>query len=59
MKKKLTIEFTHLDGEVEVIDFETDRGYEWTVEQFSRNRSIVDHKLISESAISSKQMLFG
>lgn len=59
MKKKLTIEFTHLSGEVEVIDFETDRGYEWTVEQFSRNRSIIDHKLISESSISSKQMLFG
>ena len=34
------------------------RGLELTVEQFSRNRAIVSHKLISESSIGSKKMLF-
>ena len=58
MKKLLVIEFTHLNGEVEEVEFETDRGLEWTVEQFSRNRAIVSHKLISEASIGSKKMLF-
>jgi len=59
MKKKITIEFTHLDGTKEEITFETDRSYEWTVEQYSRNRSITGHRLINESNVSGKQMLFG
>mgnify|MGYP005996606545 FL=1 len=46
MKKLLVIEFTHLNGEVEEVEFETDRGLEWTVEQFSRNRAIVSHKML-------------
>jgi hypothetical protein len=59
MKKKITIEFTHLDGSIEEITFETDKSYEWTVEQFSRNRAISSHRLINESNVSGKQMLFG
>jgi|TARA_R110001592_G_scaffold10354_6_gene53892 hypothetical protein len=55
--KKYIIEFTHGNGEVEVIEFDTDRSYEWTVDQFSRNRNIVSDKLISESSVSSKRML--
>lgn len=57
--KKLIIKFTHLNGETEEVEFETDRSYDWTVEQYSRNRSIVDHELISESSIGGKKMLFG
>lgn len=59
MKKKLTIQFTYSDGTKESVDFDTNRSYEWTVEQFSRNRSIIDHELINESPSNSKQMLFG
>ena len=59
MKKKLIIEFTHNTGEKEEVEFITDRGYEWTVDQWTRNRWIVDHKLISESQINQKKMLLG
>lgn len=55
--KKYIIEFTHGDGEIEIIEFETDKGYDWTVQQFSRNRHVISDKLISESAISTKRML--
>ena len=55
--KKYIIEFTHGNGEVEVVEFDTDRSYEWTVDQFSINRHIVSDKLISESSVSSKRML--
>jgi|TARA_R110001632_G_scaffold153_4_gene487 hypothetical protein len=56
--KKYIIEFTYLNGETEELVFETDRGYDWTIQQFSRNRSVANHKLISESSTSSKKMLF-
>jgi len=56
--KKYIIEFTYLNGETEELEFVTDRGYDWTIEQFSRNRSVTKHKLISESSTSSKKMLF-
>jgi len=56
--KKYIIEFTYLNGETEELEFTTDRGYDWTIEQFSRNRSVTKHKLISESSTSSKKMLF-
>jgi hypothetical protein len=55
--KKYIIEFKHGNGEIEVLEFDTDKGYEWTVQQFSRNRHIVSDKLLSESSISSKRML--
>ena len=56
--KKYIIKFTYLDGETEELELSTDRGYDWTIEQFSRNRSVLKHKLISESSTSSKKMLF-
>ena len=59
MKKKFIIEFTHSDGKAEEVEFVTERGYEWTVDQYSRNRAIVKHELIEESAVKNKQMLFG
>ena len=60
MKKKLTIKFTHLDGKEETISFDTDRGYQWTVEQYSRNRAIANAELVSEETLGNgKQMLFG
>jgi hypothetical protein len=56
--KKYIIEFTYLNGEAEEVEFETDRGLDWTIEQFSRNRSVTSHKIISEVSTSSKKMLF-
>jgi hypothetical protein len=57
--KKIVVEFKHLDGKIEEVTFETDRSIEWTIEQYSRNRAIVDSKVISETTINNKQMLFG
>jgi len=56
--KKYLIEFTHSDGTVEEIELTTDR-LEWSIEQWSRNRWIVDHKLISEENVNNKKMLLG
>lgn len=56
--KKYLIEFTHSNGEVEEVELTTDR-LEWSIQQWSRNRAIVNHKVISESSGNSKQMLLG
>jgi hypothetical protein len=56
--KTYLIEFTHLDGTVEEVELTTDR-LEWSVQQWSRNRAIASHKVISEGNTNSKQMLFG
>jgi len=45
------------DGSTEEVEFKTDRKLEWTIRQWCRNRHVIDHKLISETSISSKQML--
>ena len=57
MKKKYIVEFTHVSGEVEEVELITD-NIEWSIEQWCRNRSIVDHKIINEGNSNSKQMLF-
>lgn len=58
MKKKYIVEFTHVSGEVEEVELITD-NIEWSIEQWCRNRSIIDHKIINEGNSNSKQMLFG
>ena len=57
--KKLVIEFTHKNGEKEEVEFVTDRSYDWTVDQWTRNRWVIDHKLISEESVNDKKMLLG
>jgi hypothetical protein len=57
MKKKYLVEFTHVSGEVEEVELITD-NIEWSIEQWSRNRSVVGHKIINEGNSSTKQMLF-
>ena len=57
--KKLIIEFTHNTGQTEEVEFVTDRSYEWTVDQWSRNRWIIGHKLISETTVNQNKMLSG
>lgn len=56
--KKYLIEFTHSNGKVEEVELTTDR-LEWSIQQWCRNRSITDYKVISEGSSNSKRMLFG
>lgn len=58
MYKKYIVEFVHFDGKKEVVELNTDR-IEWSIEQWKRNRHIVDHKIINEDTNNNKQMLFG
>jgi len=56
--KKYLIEFTHSDGTVEEVELTTDR-LDWSIEQWSRNRSVVSHKVLKEGSSNPKKMLFG
>jgi len=56
--KTYLIEFTHANGNKEEVELTTDR-LEWSIQQWCRNKHIVDHKVISEGSSNSKQMLFG
>ena len=56
--KTYTIEFTHASGEKEIVELKTDR-LQWSIDQWSRNRHIVKHEVISEGSSNNKQMLFG
>lgn len=56
--KKYIIEFTHSNGEKEVVELTTDR-LEWSIQQWSRNRSVIKHEILEEGSSNSKQMLFG
>jgi len=58
MKKKYLVEFIHNDGSVEKVELVTD-NIKWSIEQYCRNRYIINHKIISEGSDNSKQMLFG
>ena len=56
--KKYIVEFTMADGSKEEVELTTDR-IKWSIEQWCRNRSVIDHQIISEGSSNSKQMLFG
>lgn len=56
--KKYLVEFTHLNGNKEVIEFITDR-LEWTIEQYCRHRAISNHQVIEEGVADTKKMLLG
>jgi hypothetical protein len=56
--KKYIVEFTHLDGTVEEVTFNSDK-IDWSIKQWCRNRHVLDHKIISEGSSNNKQMLFG
>tara|TARA_B100000683_G_scaffold277294_1_gene335015 strand:- start:2522 stop:2698 length:177 start_codon:yes stop_codon:yes gene_type:complete len=58
MKKKYLIEFTHSNGEKEVVELVTDR-LDWSIDQWKRNRSVIKHEIIEEGSTNTKQMLFG
>ena len=56
--KKYFVEFTHTDGTVEEVELVTDR-LQWSIDQWMRNRSVRDYKVISEGTTDRKQMLLG
>ncbi len=58
MKKKYLIEFKHGDGNTERIELTTD-NIEYSIQQWMRNRHVVDYEILEESSSNSKQMLFG
>mgnify|MGYP003130023706 FL=1 len=61
MTKKYLVEFTYQTGEVEEVELITDR-IEWSINQWSRNRAIINHKIIAtinEHPNNDNKMLFG
>lgn len=56
--KKYVVEFTHLNGEKETVEFITDR-LEWTIDQYCRNKAISNHEVINEGSVDTKKMLLG
>lgn len=58
MKKKYLVEFTESNGTTYEFEFVTD-NIEWSIEQYCRNRSVINHRILNEGAGGRKQMLFG
>ena len=56
--KKYVVEFIEVSGTTHQFEFVTD-NIERSIEQYSRNRSIVGHTILSEGSGGKKQMLFG
>ena len=56
--KKYVVEFIEVSGHTHEFEFVTD-NIERSIEQYTRNRSIVGHTILSEGAGGKKQMLFG
>ena len=56
--KKYIVEFIETNGNTHQFEFITD-DIEQSISQYSRNRNILDHRIISEGTGGKKQMLFG
>lgn len=56
--KKYVVEFIDVNGSTYQFEFTTD-DIERSISQYTRNRSIVGHTIISEGTGGKKQMLFG
>jgi len=56
--KKYVVEFIDVVGQTHQFEFVTD-NIEKSIEQYTRNRSIVGHTILSEGSTGNKQMLFG
>jgi len=56
--KKYIIEFKYLKGTKEEVEFNTD-DLVWTIDQYCRNRKIVNHQILNENNAKQKKMLFG
>ena len=58
MKKTYLVEFIEASGTVYEFEFLTN-NIEASIEQYCRNKHIVEHRIINEGAGDKKQMLFG
>ena len=58
MKKKYIVEFTDVDGNVETVELVTD-NIDWSIQQYCRNRAIVESEIKGSTDTPGKQMLFG
>lgn len=58
MKKNYIVEFREANGNTYEFEFLTD-DIERSIEQYTRNRHIVSHRILNEGAGGKKQMLFG
>ena len=56
--KKYIVEFREADGFTYEFEFLTD-NIEKSIEQYTRNRHIIGHRIIKEGTQDKKQMLFG
>ena len=56
--KKYMVEFTELNGTVYEFEFTT-QDIQKSIDEYCRNRSIKEHKILNEDMGSKKQMLFG
>ena len=56
--KKYIVEFIEANGNTHQFEFTTN-DIEKSISQYTRNRSIVGHTIISEGTGGKKQMLFG
>lgn len=52
------VEFTELNGTVYEFEFTT-QDIQKSIDEYCRNRSIKEHKILNEDMGSKKQMLFG
>jgi hypothetical protein len=58
MKKKYLVEFTEANGTTYEFEFLTD-NIEFSIDQYTRNKTIISHRIINEGTTGKKQMLFG
>jgi|TARA_B110000977_G_C11078938_1_gene492231 hypothetical protein len=56
--KKYIVEFVELNGNVYEFEFLTD-DIEKSIDEYYRNRSIANHRILNEGTGGRKQMLFG
>jgi len=58
MKKKYLVEFKEANGTTYEFEFLTD-NINRSIEEYTRNRTIISHRIINEGTTGKKQMLFG
>lgn len=58
MKKAYIVEFKEANGNVYEFEFITN-DIEKSIEEYTRNRHIISHRIINEGIGGKKQMLFG
>ena len=58
MKRKYLVEFTEASGATYEFEFITE-DIQFSIDEYCRNRHIVNHRILNEGTGDRKQMLFG